>query len=265
MRVIYMGRDKPAPLAGLEYLVEKKIEVVVVMGSSEKSGDSHGKLLDRARQLGIPVEQEERLYVALEQKKDPHPLEYDLNDIDLVISFLYTKKIKKSLVSLAKIGGINFHPAPLPEFRGLGGYNIAIYENLSYWGVSAHFIEELLDAGDIIKVRNFAIDPKTETAFSLEQKSQSFLLELFKEVIERVNRRHQLPRTPQGKGRYIRREEFESLRKIRPEDTLEEIDRKIRAFWYPPHGGAYIDIQGKEYTLINAELMSEVGERYHQA
>ena len=41
----------------------------------------------------------------------------------------------------------------------------------------------------------------------------------------------ELPRSPQGEGRYVTRGEFESLRRVRPGDDLE---RKLRAFWYPP-------------------------------
>ena len=44
----------------------------------------------------------------------------------------------------------------------------------------------------------------------------------------------ELPREPQGEGRYVDRAEFEALRVVRPGDDLE---RKLRAFWYPPHAG----------------------------
>lgn len=145
----------------------------------------------------------------------------------------------------------------------MAGFNIAIYENLSYWGVTAHFVSETFDTGDIIKEIKFDINPKEETAYSLEQKSLSLMYDLFVDVINIAYDNDTLPRYPQvGKGRYISKQEFEHLRKIQTSDTLEEIERKIRAFWYPPHEGASIEIKGKEYTVINQNVLKEIGIKY---
>ena len=53
---------------------------------------------------------------------------------------------------------LNFHPAPLPDIRGLGGYNVAILEDFAEWGVSAHFVDEEFDTGDLVRVDRFPID-----------------------------------------------------------------------------------------------------------
>ena len=53
---------------------------------------------------------------------------------------------------------LNFHPAPLPDMRGLGGYNVAILEDFEEWGVSAHFVDEEFDTGDLVRVDRFPID-----------------------------------------------------------------------------------------------------------
>jgi len=161
-----------------------------------------------------------------------------------------------------KIGCINFHSAPLPEFRGVSGYNFAIYQNLNYWGVSVHFVDESFDGGEIIKVAKFDIDPKKETAFSLEQKSQTALLELFKEIVNTIQLNGTIPSSPQGGGKYYSKEDFERLRRISRDDSIDDIERKIRAFWYPPYGGAYVKIKGKEFTLINDKLLEEINDMY---
>ena len=44
------------------------------------------------------------------------------------------------------------------------------------------------------------------------------------------------------------REEFEALRRVRPGDDL---DRKLRAFWYPPYPGAVVEVDGRELTLVD--------------
>ena len=100
-----------------------------------------------------------------------------------MISFLFWKLIREPLVSLGRIGCLNFHPAPLPDLRGLGGYNVAILEGMREWGVSCHFVDESFDTGDLVEVERFPIDPDSATAFSLDLESQERLLGLFQRVM----------------------------------------------------------------------------------
>ncbi len=242
MKVIYLGQ-KDTSIEGMEYLIVKGIDLVVV-------APPESPLSDSALRYGVSIITDDELYQRLDDYK---------GQVDLVISYGYMKRIKKPLIELPKIGCINFHPAPLPEFRGMGGvYNFAIYENLDYWGVSAHFVDESFDTGDLIKVIRFPIDMQHETAQSLKEKSHEHLIMLFKDVIDTICSGEPLPRVPQGNGRYISRKDFEGLRKIELSDSLDEINRKIRAFWCPPYQGAYIKMHGKEFTLVNEELLRKI-------
>ena len=193
-------------------------------------------------------------------------VEEEIDQIDLVISYGFMKKIKEPLISSPRIGCINFHPAPLPEWRGMGGtYNYAIFEGVEEWGVTGHFVDEGLDTGDIIQVDKFKIDTTKETPVSLSKKSHKKLLILFGKVVEKVvyyNKSNKpIPRIKQGKGRYISKNDFDKLRKIDVTDTAEIIDKKIKAFWYPPHHGAYITIGDSEYSLVNKELLKKIKTR----
>ena len=188
-----------------------------------------------------------------------------LKDIDLVISYLFWKKIKKPLIELPKLGCINFHPAPLPDFRGVAPYSFGILEKTTFWGVSAHFVDESFDTGDIIKIKKFDIEPDIETAFSLEQKSQKVMFELFKEVMIGLLDKGSFPRKPQmSKGHYFSKDYFEEIRKISSDDSLEEIKIKIRAFWYPPFDGATLSIKNKDFTLIDENILKEIAVNYNQ-
>ena len=178
------------------------------------------------------------------------------DDVDLVVSFLFWKRIREPLLSLGRIGCLNFHPAPLPDMRGVGGYNVAVLEGMGEWGVSCHFVDADFDTGDIVEVERFPIDPDTATALSVDLDSQEHLYGLFQRVMRRVLAGEELPRTPQGEGRYVSREEFEELRRVRPGDDL---DRKLRAFWYPPHPGAVVEVDGRELTLVDEALLAELG------
>ncbi len=258
MRILYMGKNKPAVIAGLEYLVEQGHDVVAVAAQKNKMPGSHC-LVETAHRFGIPVTSDIALYQNIAAGQCPPECGYHLQDIDLVISYLFWKKIRKPLIELPKLGCINFHPAPLPDYKGLGGYNFAIYEGAQQWGVSAHFVNEDFDAGDLIKVMRFDINPNRETAYSLEQKSQSVMFELFQYVMDLIASGQPLPRIPQLQGgKYITRADFEALRKVSETDTVEEIKRKVRAFWYPPYEGAYVDINGESFTLVSRELLQDL-------
>jgi|GEM_PF-620224 len=258
MKVIFMGKNKKSSVVAFKKLLDMNIDVSLAVAQKDTNEISKHSLWDECVKKGINVITSEELEEMIENG--------DINsykDIDLIISFLYWKRIRNPLLYLARLGCINFHPAPLPEFRGLGGYNIAILENLDYWGVSVHFVDENIDTGDIIKVRKFKIDPTKETAMSLERKSQAHLLELFLEVVPLFKEGKNIPRVPQDYGRYFTKDYYESLKKVDLEkDDAETIERKVRAFWFPPYDGAYVEVGEKRFTLVSKDIMKELERLY---
>jgi methionyl-tRNA formyltransferase len=254
VRVVFMGKCKRSAASALDWLVESGCEVPAVVAAAPDQYTRAEQRLDLvAKRYGIPLVSDEDLYRLAASG--------GLRGVDLVISFLFWKRIREPLVSVGRIGCLNFHPAPLPDFRGVGGYNVAILEGLREWGVSCHFVDEGLDTGDLVAVERFAIDPHAETALSLDIASQGRLLELFKRVVGRALAGEELPREPQGEGRYVTRAELEGLRLVRPGD---DVERKLRAFWYPPWPGAVGEVAGRRYTLVDERLLAEVTRLYRE-
>jgi methionyl-tRNA formyltransferase len=246
-----MGKCKRSAARALEWLVSEGADVAAVVASEPDQLTREEQRVDLvAERHGVPVLSVDELYA--------HPPA----DVDLVLSFLFWELIREPLLSLGRIGCLNFHPAPLPDLRGLGGYNVAILEGMRQWGVSCHFVDGSFDTGDLVDVERFPLDPGRETAFSLDLTSQERLLGLFRSVIGRVLAGDELPRTPQGPGRYVGRDEFERLRRVRPGDDL---DRKLRAFWYPPYPGAVVEVDGRELTLVDEQLLAELAEAYRDS
>ena len=164
---------------------------------------------------------------------------------------------------MPKIGCINFHPAPLPDWRGMGGvFNFALYEQVSEWGVSSHFVDNSFDTGDLIKVNNFKINSNEETVYSLNKKSHKELIKLFYEVMGIVvsckDTPQHIPRKKQVGGRYISKSDFNMLRKVNEDDTADVIDRKIKAFFFLLHHGAFIELDNKKYSLINSKMLNKI-------
>jgi methionyl-tRNA formyltransferase len=145
----------------------------------------------------------------------------------------------------------------------VAGYSFGILNDAAEWGVSAHFMDENIDTGDLIRVDRFPICAKLETAFSLERKTQTRLVRLFVEVIDDVVAGHDLPRVPQPNlGHRFTKSDLEQSRRIGMGDTADIIDRKIRAFWFPPFPGAVIDLAGTSYTVVGDAVLDEVGQAY---
>jgi methionyl-tRNA formyltransferase len=248
MKAVFMGKSKRSAAGALEHLVESGWEVPAVVAAEPDAHTRQEQRVDLvAERHGLPLLSDEDLYAAAERG--------ELADLDLIVSFLFWKRIREPLISLPRAGCLNFHPAPLPDIRGVGGYNVAILEGFADWGVSAHFVDEQIDTGDLVAVERFPIDQERETALSLDLKSQARLLDLFRRVADRVLAGEELDRTPQGEGRYFSRDDLEAMRRVTPGDDLH---RKLRAFWYPPHPGATIEVDGQEVTLVDAALLDEL-------
>jgi len=69
---------------------------------------------------------------------------------DLLICAAYPQIFGSRLLEMAHIGGINFHPSLLPRCRGANPIYWAIASGEKETGVTAHFMTERLDGGDIV-------------------------------------------------------------------------------------------------------------------
>jgi methionyl-tRNA formyltransferase len=263
MKCVYMGKHKRSAVGGLEHLLATGwgVAAVVAPPADERVADEQ-RLDLAAERAGLTLASDDDLYAAI---TDPTGTTIDLSEIDAVFSFLFWKRIGEPLIELGASGCLNFHPAPLPDMRGLGGYNVAILEDWPEWGVSAHFVDPDFDTGDVVRVDRFPIDRARETALSLDFRSQRRLLDLFRWTADELAAGRELPRAPQGDGRYVTREEFERLRNVRLDDPPDLTARRIRAYWYPPHDGATLELDGRTITLLDRGLLAEVAEAYRDA
>lgn len=69
---------------------------------------------------------------------------------DLIVVVAYGKIISKEIIDIPKYGIINVHSSLLPKYRGASPIHSAILNGDKESGVSIMYIEEELDAGDVI-------------------------------------------------------------------------------------------------------------------
>jgi len=243
-KLLFMGRKKVASRLLRYFFQIKNIDIVGVLTEDCLYGSDIEKV---ANELNIPLFTYDKAIKLIKSGE----LFYELG-----VSILYWKRLKDELLYTPRKGVINFHPAPLPEYKGTGGYNLAILESKTSWAVTAHYMNDGIDTGRIIECKEFPIDLESETVASLEKKSMIEIEEIAKIIIKRaVNEESYLPSVENKGGRYISRSEMESLKEVVLGD---DVDRKIRAFWYPPYNGAFIEFNNKKYTLINQEILDDI-------
>lgn len=107
----------------------------------------------------------------------------ELGLFELGVSYCYPRKITEPLLSTPTKGFVNYHPGPLPEYKGPTELDNAIKNKEIHWGVTVHFMDESYDTGPIIKVKKFDLHEPPTSPHELGAVSHYFLFHLFKETI----------------------------------------------------------------------------------
>ncbi len=79
--------------------------------------------------------------------------------IDVMVVAGFPRRISKEVYSLPKLGSLNMHAGPLPEFRGGSALAWQIIEGRTELEISMHMLEEMLDSGPIVMKRAFYLAP----------------------------------------------------------------------------------------------------------
>ncbi len=228
MRIAFFG----LPLAAL--LLDRdghRIEVAVLSRS-----DAPGRRR-LARRLGS-----ER--VLLREKTSEAAIVARLSDlnVDLLVSWFYTRKITPAMTGAARLGGIGVHPSLLPRHRGADPYFAAIDQGDRETGVTAHRILPEYDTGPMLGQRRLTIDPRW-SAWQLARALDRPSLELLRATVGTLARGEALDEVPQD-------ERLATSAPPPSEDdcvlrwswTTERLLHRMRAL--SPAPGAWTDVDG---------------------
>jgi len=81
----------------------------------------------------------------------------------------YRYLLPSEILKLPKHGTINFHPSLLPKYRGRAPVNWAILKGEKEFGLTAHFIDEGMDTGDILAQEKFYLNDDEDIADALNK------------------------------------------------------------------------------------------------
>ena len=115
---------------------------------------------------------------------------------DIICVVAYGKIIPKEILEIPKFGCINVHPSLLPKYRGSAPIQWAILNGDKETGVTTMYLNEKMDAGDIILQIRTKIE-EDETSGELWDRLSKIGADLLVETLEKIEN-GSAPRIKQG-------------------------------------------------------------------
>lgn len=106
----------------------------------------------------------------------------DKTPFDFLFSVINERVLPEALIKLPTKLAINYHDSLLPQYAGVHATSWALLNKETRHGISWHIMAKEVDAGDILKQAEVAID-KNETAISLNLKCYAAAINAFKELV----------------------------------------------------------------------------------
>lgn len=248
-RVLYACKDSKNGINGLRYLLEN--QNIALLGCLTAGKTEAIRKICNENSIPIYDDNNKRM------------IEKDFKDssLDLIISFSYPIKIEDFIIKKAKVG-INFHPAPLPDYKGRGCSCHAIYNGEKVWGGTFHILTSKLDGGGIIEKRYFEIPADIQYGIQLSDATWDLGYDMLTDLIDVYIKTGKFKYVEQEKeGTYYSQKMLDAARKINKTDSADIIEKKIKAFWFPPFEGAYIEQDGEHFSVITKNMLQEISQK----
>jgi len=175
---------------------------------------------------------------------------------DLVIVVAYGQIIPKNFLELAKFGFINIHASLLPKWRGAAPIQRAIMNGDTKTGVSIMKIEEKLDSGPVLSVKELDLDQNI-TYGEVEKKLSIVGARLLIESLKQIEN---------GKAKFIDQAHYEATyaKKINKNETKINWNLDARRVLAHIHGmspnpGAWFEYENERFKILRANKSSAGG------
>ena len=141
----------------------------------------------------FPYYEEQQLYALCEERRvtcysgvklssDKGTALLQKHSPDLIIVATFKQILAQNVLSLPQLGVVNLHPSLLPRYRGPCPTNAALFNDEAVTGVTAHYVIEKVDEGNILFQRSIAIG-EVDNDGQLRQKLANLAGEMIPELI----------------------------------------------------------------------------------
>jgi methionyl-tRNA formyltransferase len=250
MRIVFIGTGEIG-VPTLQALLKLEHEVVGVVTQPDKPvGRSQliepPPIKNALSGTNIPVLQPARIKdrQAIEEIRALRP--------DVIVVMAYGQILPRGVLEIPEIACLNLHASLLPRWRGAAPIQAAIPAGDRETGITVMYMDEGLDAGDILLQRTIDILPG-DTGGSLHDRLAEIASAALFESLQMLAR-GAAPRTPQDNtcatyAPKLKREDG----KIDWSDAAELIERKIRAF--NPWPGAFMEFDRRNLKIFSAIIV----------
>lgn len=180
-----------------------------------------------------------------------------------VIVVTNTRILSEELIGVAPLGCLNLHMGKLPQYAGLASIFWALYNGESEIGITVHFVNKELDAGDIIIRGSLAVG-KRDTEHALYKEALKLGSKMMVHALSQVES-GRVPRIPQDKGelRYYpwpSRRQRTALRRRLRSHRVEHRIKNLHIITRLVRGGAQentlLTVTGLDHSRYETDLVS---------
>ncbi|WP_144123772.1 methionyl-tRNA formyltransferase [Catellatospora sichuanensis] len=239
----------------LQALLEAPDLEVVLVVTHPKSDHAYERIwsdsvADLATEHGVPVlirerPDDEELMAALKEA-----------DLDVIVATNWRTWIPPQVFNLPRHGTLNIHDSLLPKYAGFSPLIWALLNDEPEVGVTAHMMDDTLDAGDIVLQRSVPVGARDTTA-DLFHKTLALFGPITVDGL-RLIASGRTDWTPQDRSQasFFHKRADEDLR-IDWTWTAQELDRLVRA-QCDPYPNAYTHYRGQRIRVIKASVSQAV-------
>lgn len=253
MKILFMGTPDFAK-ESLEKLLNNGYEICGVVTTPDRPAGRGMKLVaspvkEYAISKGLEIFQPEKITNNTEFKDEIKKL-----NPDLVCVVSYGIILPKSFLKIPKLGCINIHPSMLPKYRGPAPIQWAILNGDKTTGVTIMYLNEQMDAGDIIIQKEVEIEDD-ETTGELWNRLSKVGAELLIETIKNIEN-GKAKRIPQPEEYTLAPMLNKEMSKIDWENkNAREIKNLVRGL--NPIMGTYSFLNGKKIKFWRVQIVDE--------
>ncbi|MFH9296682.1 methionyl-tRNA formyltransferase [Streptomyces sp. NPDC017520] len=247
MRVVMFGYQTWGHRT-LQALLESEHTVVLVV-THPRSEHAYEKIwsdsvADLAEEHGVPV--------LIRERPDDEELFERLKeaDADIIVANNWRTWIPPRIFGLPRHGTLNVHDSLLPKYAGFSPLIWALINGESEVGVTAHLMDEELDAGDIVRQEAVAVGP-TDTATDLFHRTVDLIAPVTIGALALIAS-GQTEFTPQdrSKATFFHKRAAEDIR-IDWNWPAEDLERLVRA-QSAPYPSAFTFHRGRRLEVLSA-------------
>ena len=255
MRIVFIGTGEIG-VPTLRALLDSEHEVVAVVTQPDKRVGREQRIepppiKKEIAKTRIPILQPARIkdQQATEEIRDFAP--------DVIVVVAYGQILPRDVLEIPRLACLNLHASLLPRWRGAAPIQAAIAAGDCETGITAMYMDEGLDTGDILLQRSVEILPN-DTGGSLHDRLAQIAPEALLESLRLVAAGN-APRIPQDNARATYAPKLKREHGLIDwSESAEAIERKIRA--YNPWPGAFMKVDRQNLKIFSASVVDLNGQ-----